>query len=208
VSEFVSEFGRHHLVDDGTRFDSGDDPGAEKLVELLDAEATWLEPGPSLEIAVVRAVDVARARRRNARRLVRRVAVGATAIAAACALVFGLTARHEAHVEFRGTLTASGSLPRVTGSAEVYRSPSGFRVALDAAGLPDLPAGRYYEAWLSDDDGREVPVGTFSSGRGEITLWSGRASTRFSRMTVTLESGDNDQAPSGDVVLAGELHRL
>jgi len=206
MSDHVSEFGRRHLVDDGTRFDSGDDPGgAANLVELLGDEAMWLEPCPSLETAVVRAVDFARARRRKARRLAHRVAVGASAVAAACALVFGLTSHHEAHAEFRGTLTATGSLPRVTGSAEIYRSPSGFRVALDAASLPELPAGRFYEAWLADNDGREVPVGTFSSGRGEITMWSGRASSRFSRITVTLESGDNDQAPSSDVVLAGEL---
>jgi hypothetical protein len=204
----VSELGRNHLVEDGTRFDAGDDPRAARLVELLGDEQMWLEPNPSLETAVVRAVDVARTRRQNVRRLGRRIAVGATVVAAACALVFGMAARRDAHAEFRGRLAASGSLRRATGSAEIYRSPSGFRVALDAAGLPDLPAGRFYEAWLADVDGREVPIGTFSSGRGEITMWSGRASSRFSRMTVTLESADDDQAPSSDVVLAGELHRV
>jgi hypothetical protein len=136
-----------------------------------------------------------------------RAGAAATAVAAACALVFGLAPRHDAHPKFTGRLTASGSLRGAAGSAEVYRSRSGFRVALDAAGLPDQPAGRYYEAWLADTNGTELPVGTFSSSRGEITLWSGLSSATFTRMTVTLETVDNDQAPSSDVVLAGELHR-
>jgi hypothetical protein len=203
----MSELGRNLLLDEGTGFDPGD-PGGAKLVELLGAMQTWVEPVPRLEAAVVRSVDAARDRRRKARRLVRRVAAGATAVAAASALVLGLSSRHDPRPEFRGNLTASGSVRGVAGGAEVYSSPSGFRVVLDATDLPGLPAGRYYEAWLADADGTEVPVGTFSSGRGEITMWSGLSSAAFSRMTVTLESVDADQAPSSDVVLTGELHRV
>ena len=195
-----------HMIDAQTRFDPGE-PAAALLVDVLRDASTWVEPRDALEETIVRAVDAARTRRRDSRRLVLRAAAAMTAVAAACALVFGVISRHASHAELTGHLTASGSLPRAAGSAEVYRSRSGFRVALDAAGLPDQPAGRYYEAWLADANGAELPVGTFSSSRGAITLWAGLSSADFSRMTVTLETVDNDQAPSRDVVLAGELHR-
>ena len=115
-------------------------------------------------------------------------------------------ARGDDDAQFRGRLAATGSLPGARGTAEIYPSRSGFRVALDAEGLPVLPRGRYYEGWLSVADGSEVPIGTFSTSKGEITLWSGLSSADFFRMTVTIESVDNDQAPSRDVVLAGALH--
>jgi hypothetical protein len=194
-------------VDERTRFDPADSPEAALLVDLLSDSPTWLDPSPALEDTIVRIVGDARTRRRKTRRLIYRVAMGATAVAAACALVFAVTSHHDAGAEFKGRLTASGAQQEATGSAEIYRSRSGFRVALDAAGLRELPAGHYYEAWLSDSKGGELPVGTFSSSRGEITMWSGQSTGEFARMTVTLESIDDDPAPSRDVVLAGELHR-
>jgi len=190
-----------------TRFDPGDGPAVACLVETLRDESTWLEPRPSLEDAVVGAIATARGRHRRMRRRVRGAVAAVTAVAAASTLAFGLSSRGDARPAFRGQLTASGSLRGAAGTAEIYRSRSGFRVSLDAAGLPNLAAGRFYEAWLADSGGTEVPVGTFSSSTGEITMWAGLSSGDFSRMTVTLESFDNDQAPSTDVVLAGELQR-
>jgi hypothetical protein len=195
------------VIDAQTRFEPGE-PAAALLVDVLRDASTWLEAPGELEDIVVGVVRAAGTRRRRSRRLWLRGAAATTAVAAAIALVFGLTSGHDPHAEFRGRLAAAGSVRGAVGSAEVYPSRSGFRVALDAAGLPALPAGRYYEAWLADTDGTELPVGTFSSSRGEITMWAGLSSADFSRMTVTLESVDNNQAPSADVVLAGELHRV
>jgi hypothetical protein len=151
----VSERWGSHLVDEGTRFDASEESAAALLVELLGDAPTWSEPSSALEDAVVGTVRTACARRRWSHRLVRRATAAATAVAAACALVVGLTAQHDARPELRGRLTADGSLPGAAGSAEVYRSRSGFRVALDAKGLPELRAGRYYEAWLADVNGRD-----------------------------------------------------
>ncbi len=197
-----------HPLGECTRFDPAEAPEAALLVDFLRDSPTWLEPRPALEDAVARAIADAVSGRRKSRRLRYRVAVGAAAVAAACALVFGLTSHHDARAQFEGRLTASGSERGATGSAEVYRSRSGFRVVLDASGLTELPSGRYYEAWLADSNGTELPVGTFSSSRGEITLWSGQSSGDFSRMTVTLETVDDNPAPSTDVVLAGALRRV
>jgi Anti-sigma-K factor rskA, C-terminal len=190
-----------------TRFDTREDGAVARLVAVLEEPSTWFDVPTALEDAVVDAVSTARAQRRRGRRRVRRVATGAVAVAATIALVVGLTASGDGHPAFRGRLTATGSLPAARGSAEIYPSRSGFRVALDAEGLPELPRGRYYEGWLSVADGSELPIGTFSSSKGVITLWSGLSSADFFRMTVTIESVDNDQAPSRDVVLAGRLQR-
>jgi Anti-sigma-K factor rskA len=197
-----------HLSDhERTRFESREGSAVTLLVAVLEEPSTWLDVPAALEDAVVDAVCAARAQRRRRRRRVRLVASGAVAVAATIALVFGLTANGDGHPAFRGRLTATGPLPAARGSAEIYPSRSGFRVALDAEGLPDLPPGHYYEGWLSVADGSELPIGTFSSSGGVITLWSGLSSADFFRMTVTIESVDNDQAPSRDVVLAGRLRR-
>jgi hypothetical protein len=78
-------------------------------------------------------------------------------------------------------------------------------VVLEAHRLPPLGPGRYYEAWLRDAAGTAVPIGTFSSGREYVTLWSGVSPRRLSTMTITSERTDNDQTSSGRVVLVGTL---
>ena len=54
--------------------------------------------------------------------------------------------------------------------------------------------------------GTLVPIGTFSSSDGRVTLWSGVSPDDFPTMTVTIEAADNDQASSGRRVLVGEVH--
>jgi hypothetical protein len=87
----------------------------------------------------------------------------------------------------------------------MYDSDAGFRVTLDAHGLAPLPARRYYEAWVRDAAGTAVPIGTFSSSDGEVTLWSGVSPKSFPNVTVTVEATDNRQAPSDRRVLTGVM---
>ncbi len=89
----------------------------------------------------------------------------------------------------------------------MYRNRSGFRVVLDARDLPTLPPGEYYQASLRNAAGAVIPIGTFSSSRDEVTLWSGASTVGFVRMTVTVESKADHLASSGRVVLVGDLHR-
>jgi len=78
-------------------------------------------------------------------------------------------------------------------------------VIVDADGLPALRDDEYYQAWLRNARGTLVPIGTFSSSDGRITLWSGVSPKDFPAISVTIESSDNEQPSSGRRVLTGEL---
>jgi hypothetical protein len=95
-------------------------------------------------------------------------------------------------------------LPDAAGSATLTKTDSGWRIELDATGLPRLDEGDFYQAWLRNDDGTLVPVGTFNEG-SDVVLWAGVSPHLYSTLTITRESDDNDQGSSGDRVLAGTI---
>jgi hypothetical protein len=188
------------------------------LADVLADPSMWTEPDARLADAVVQAiaaepdvgaspsVGAAVARRPGAPW--RRFAFAAAAIAAAIAIVVGAVVATEggSSPDFNVQLSASALAPGARGSAAITRNNAGFRVALDAHGLPTLPAGEYYEAWLKNAAGTLVPIGTFSSSDGRITLWSGVSPKDFPTLTVTIEATDNNQASSGRKVLVGPVH--
>ena len=94
--------------------------------------------------------------------------------------------------------------PELTGEATLTKTTSGWRIELDATGLPRLDAGRFYEAWLRNAAGMLVPVGTFNEGQN-VTLWAGVSPKEFTTLTVTRERADGDQASSGEKVLVGTV---
>jgi hypothetical protein len=179
------------------------------VAELLVDPATWAEPSATLEDDVVEAVasapDAAPARRSATRNRRRRTVFLAAAAAVAVAVpigavgAFGGGSRSDYRAALRGTALA----PRASASAAIRRNDSGFRVTLDTHGLPALPRGEYYQAWLKNDTDDLVPIGTFSSGDGRVTLWSGVSPHDYPTMSVTIEQADNDQHSSGRRVLTG-----
>ena len=189
------------------------------LDDLLASPSVWAEPGTDLEDTVVDAVAEAspvhavpsvvtplpqRAPRRRSTR--RWVAGAATAAVAAIAVVVGVSVtRAEDHPAYTSNLSATALAPHAGAELEMYRSNAGFRVTLEAHGLPRLPAGQYYEAWLWSKTRTPVPVGTFSSSDGNVTLWSGVSAQGFPTATVTVEHADKDQSPSSRRVLAGRI---
>ena len=94
--------------------------------------------------------------------------------------------------------------PGADGGATLTKTSSGWRIELDATGLPRLDAGRFYEAWLKNEAGTLVPVGTFNEGQ-DVTLWAGVSPIDFATLTVTREQADGDQASSGEKVLVGTV---
>jgi hypothetical protein len=188
----------------------------ELLAGVLGDSSTWAEPSAGLEDAVVRAVADAEpssttsrtssarseARRRR-RRVLASVLVAAAVIATVVATVLvtrgGTSPDYEA--QLRGTASARGA----HASADITRNNSGFRITLDANGLLALRTGEYYQAWLKNAAGALVPIGTFSSSDGRVTLWSGVSPKDFPTLTVTIEATDNDQTSSGRRVLVGEV---
>jgi Anti-sigma-K factor rskA len=136
----------------------------------------------------------------------RRLAVGAAAAALVAAAAVGAFALSSggAGPSFSAALAATSLAPGAKGEAILVRRPSGWRVRLDATGLPRLANGAFYEAWLRNDTGVLVPIGTFNDGR-DVTLWAGVTPTDFTTLTVTRERVDGDQSSSGEKVLVGTV---
>ena len=96
-------------------------------------------------------------------------------------------------------------VPGATGEATLTKTSSGWRIELDATGLPRREGARFYEAWLRNAAGVIVPIGTFNEGR-KVTLWAGVSPKDFPLLTVTREQADGDQASSGKKVLVGTVN--
>jgi Anti-sigma-K factor rskA, C-terminal len=185
------------------------------LADVLGDSSTWAEPRARLEDAVVRAVADAEptttrsrtpAARSEARRQRRRVLASASAAAAVIATVVAtvLVTQGGTSPDYEAQLRGTVSAPGAQASADITRNDAGFQITLDANGLPALRAGEYYQAWLKNAAGALVPIGTFSSSDGRVTLWSGLSPKDFPTITVTVEGADNDQTSSGRRVLVGE----
>jgi len=116
-----------------------------------------------------------------------------------------LVTRGGTSADYKAQLTATGSAPRAHAAADITHNDAGFEIELYPEGLPALRGGEFYQAWLKNPEGVLVPIGTFSSSDGHITLWSGVSPKDFPTLTVTIEAPDNDQTSSGRRVLSGEV---
>ena len=178
-----------------------------ELADLLANPSTWAEPRAGLEDEIVQSVGAAKPARVVSGRRVRRFGAAAAAVAASVAITLGIVATQgTSSADFTARLSATALAPAARGSAGVTRNNAGFRIRLDAHGLPRLGPREYYQAWLKNDRGTSVPIGTFSSSDGIVTLWSGVSPAEFPMLTVTRELTDNDQTSSGRVVLRGAVH--
>ena len=161
---------------------------------VADADATTTKPPTRV------------ARRQAKGRRWPRVLVSVAA-AAVIAIVFAtvLVTRGGTSPDYKAQLTATGSAPRAHANADITRNDAGFEIELYPERLPALRGGEFYQAWLKNSAGALVPIGTFSSSDGRVTLWSGVSPKDFPTLTVTIEATDNDQTSSGRRVLVGEV---
>ena len=137
-----------------------------------------------------------------ARRFVLAGAAAAAAVAVAVSLALLGSAGHGSR--FTAALAATRLLPEAAGEATLTKTSSGWRIELQAQGLPRLADGRFYEAWLRNAAGVLVPVGTFNDARN-VTLWAGVSPKEFRTLTITRERADGEQASSGEKVLVGTV---
>ena len=142
-----------------------------------------------------------RSRRRPATPGLALIGVAAAAVVAVAigAAVFGSAGPAE---RFEAALAPTGLIPGASGEATLTKTSSGWRIELDATGLPRLDDGRFYQAWLRNAAGVLVPIGSFNESR-DVTLWAGVSPEDFPTLTVTRERADDDQASSGERVLIG-----
>ena len=204
--------------------DRADLDDLDELRALLADEALWAEPPAGLEDSIVAAIagearpearpdapsapvpparPVSSLDARRSRRWGVVLASAAAVVLVAAAGVF-LVTRDGTNEGTAVELTPTDVLPGAAGTAHVKRFDSGWRILLDATGLPRLDDGAFYQAWLRDADGVLVPIGTFNEG-ADVVLWAGVSPERFSTLTVTEERADGDQASSGRRVLVGTI---
>ncbi len=135
-----------------------------------------------------------------------RVALAGAAAVAVVAVGIGVVVSRSgtSAQQFHAALAATDLAPRANGNATLTKTSSGWRIELDAAGLPRLDDGRFYEAWLKNAAGVLVPIGTFNEGTN-VTLWAGVSPKQFTTLSVTRERADGDQTSSGEKVLVGTV---
>jgi hypothetical protein len=174
----------------------------QRAVGILRGAAAEVEAPAALRTRVdaLRRPRGAATRRRSTFVVVAAGAVAVVAIGLAAALDEG-----PATERFQAALGPTGLVPEARGQATMTETDSGWRIELDATGLPRLDGGRFYQAWLRNAAGLLVPVGTFNEGRN-VTLWAGVSPEDFPTLTVTREPADGDQASSGERVLVGSVH--
>jgi Anti-sigma-K factor rskA, C-terminal len=202
--------------DDGVSLDPAELEELEELRALLADPAVWAEPDASLEDRVVSAITTeasqrpgrpvaSRPRSRSRTRGWSLAVVGVAAAAIiAVAVTFSLRGSGSSAEQFSMALNATDLIPAATGDATLTKTDSGWRIELDATGLPRLDGGRFYQAWLRNAAGVLVPIGTFNEGQ-KVTLWAGVSPRDFPTLTVTQEQADGEQASSGQRVLVGQV---
>jgi anti-sigma-K factor RskA len=202
--------------DGGASLDPADLEELAELRALLADPAVWAEPDASLEDRVVSAITTEAsqrpgrpvASRPGARSRTRGWTLAVVGVAAAAviaiAVTFSLRSTGTSSEQLSMALTATDLAPGATGDATLTKTVSGWRIELDATGLPRLDGGRFYEAWLRNAAGVLVPVGTFNEGQ-RVTLWAGVSPHDFPTLTVTQEMADGDQTSSGQRVLVGTV---
>jgi hypothetical protein len=175
----------------------------ERVSDVLADPAVWMEPPAHLQEAVVAAI-ASEAGSVGRRRRVRFALVGvAAAILLAVGVTIGVQLNQDDSIEFAASLSGTELAPSATGDVTLTKTPSGWDIRLHATGLPRRQDGEFYQAWLKNDDGLLVPIGSFKDGR-EVILWSGVGPGDFPILTITQEVADGDQASSGLVVLVGQ----
>jgi anti-sigma-K factor RskA len=180
---------------------------ADRLAEQQRAVAMAHSAAAEVEAPAALKARIEAQRRARSVRAPRGLALaGAAAIAvAAIAIGFAVVRANPSAEQFQGALAATNLAPAANGHATLTKTSSGWRIELNATGLPRRDGRLFYEAWLRNAQGVLVPIGTFNDGRN-VTLWAGVSPKDFSMLTVTREQADGDQASSGEKVLVGTIY--
>ena len=178
----------------------------ERVHGVLADRAVWAEPPRDLQERVVAAITAEAATSR--RRWLRYAAGGvAAAVLLAIGVAVGIQANQDDDgAQFAAALNGTDLASDASGDVTLTQTSSGWRIELHATGLPRRADGEFYEAWLRNEAGDLVPIGTFNDGR-DVVLWAGVGPAAYPMLTVTREIADGNQASSGEVVLVGAAHR-
>jgi hypothetical protein len=203
---------------------SGDAPDAlspaeraelDEMRALLADPAMWAEPDPSLEQRVVDEIAAAGGQHGGTDELAARrarrsrgwlVAAAAAVVAVLAGIGIGIAAsgnNANQPQQFTAALQATPLAPNASGHATMTKTTGGWRITINATGLPRRDNGKYYEAWLKNSAGVLVPIGTFNEPK-HVTLWAGVPPSDFPTLSVTRQRVGGGEESSGQVVLAGQ----
>jgi anti-sigma-K factor RskA len=151
-------------------------------------------------------ISIERARLRRAR------FVSIAAVAALAVVVAGVGYRsitREGFAADRTILLSALDGGAARGEARIDDTAAGQVIELTVSGLPDAPAGMYYECWWvgpndADDIQDRVSAGTFRGGNGTYRMQSSADPAHFTKMGVTLEPDDGNPARTGTKVLVSQ----
>ena len=195
--------------------DDADGQDLDELRDLLADPSVWVEPHLTLEDAVVAAVaaeartaapptGTSAPRLDQSRRLLPRLAVAAIAAAALVVAVVLVADRDDGSGQLAASLEATDQAAEATGYATFTETDSGWRIEFDADGLPRLDDGRFYQAWLRNDAGDLVSIGTFNEPE-DVVLWAGVSPRDFPVITVTEQTVGEEPGSPTRRVLAGPI---
>lgn len=166
---------------------------------------------PPIEAAVPttaadKVVSIDSARLRRAR------IISIASVAALAVVVAGIGYRSISRDGFstdRTILLTAAAGGAARGEARIDDTDAGQVIELVVEGLPDAPAGTYYECWWvgpndADDIQDRVSAGTFSKGNGTYRMQSSADAARFTKMGITLEPDDGNPARTGTKVLVSQ----
>ena len=179
---------------------------ADRLAEQERAVALLQGAGDEVEAPAGLRARLGSQRSSRTVRTPRRLALGGVAVAAvaAAAVAIVVVGSGSQGTRFQAALGSTPLAPGASGEATLTKTSSGWRIRLDATGLPRLEGDRFYEAWLRDSKGVLVPIGTFNEGEN-VTLWAGVSPQSYKVLTVTREQADGNEASSGQKVLVGPV---
>jgi anti-sigma-K factor RskA len=179
----------------------------------LDEQAWNPEPPPALDRG--RSDEVAPpaaaaedARPGRSRRRVGGLALAAVAAIAVAALVLVRSGGDDPIPPAPPTTLALRPLAGVSGRAQLTLNGPGTEAELRGAGLRPSGAHDYYEAWLADDRGRMVSMGTFrvgADGRVDVHMEVAVDVSRYALVDVSLEPDDGDPDHSDRSILRARL---
>ena len=171
----------------------------QRAVALARSAAAEVEAPSSLRARVGSQQQPARRAPRRRRLLVIGVAVPVVlALAVGLRMAGSGTGAETLHA----ALAPTEIVPGASGDVTLTKTDSGWRIELDATGLPRREGALFYQAWLRNSAGVLVPIGTFNEGQ-KVTLWAGVSPKEYPDLTVTRERADGNQASSGEKVLVG-----
>jgi hypothetical protein len=198
----------------------------DRLRGALADPAVWAQPRPDLQERIVGAIASADERpsdnaddvelggstsdrdnvvRLRARRISYAILGAAAAALLAVGLAIGLTNEGSEPAEYAASLRGTDLAPNASGEVTLTQTDGGWEIHLEADGLPRRDDGAYYEAWLKNDAGILVPIGTFNQP-DDVTLWAGVPPSSYPTLTITRQLANGNQDSSGQVVLEGITH--